>query len=207
MHQWELKTPTIPQGLNPVRTVRARVTYDYNTSGYLQMSAVSEDEFQRMTTLGTVPPVPFTQNSAGPIQMAVPTADSPYIVIDTTGGEDTYVFPFKFVFTNAGTGFPVTEEEDGFIGGGGRLSGTITLMGPGVEFDDCLGITSGTEIDLDDTEILPRVRSDNTANVACTIKFDIDEWGDRPTDTVTFVFNLFYTYYESAETSVSIVGR
>lgn len=206
--QWQLITPVIPQGLSPDLSVRARVTYDYNTSGLLQITAVSEDEFQRQRILGTVPPAPVIINSFGPLQLDIPTASQfQYIVVDTTSGRDKFDYAFRIVFRNVGGGFPVTDEGGPFIGAGGRLSGTISLLGPGVEFSDCLGVTSGNEINLDNADILPRVRENNQADIACTISFDISEWGSRPTDTVTFVFNIFYTYYAENSVSVKITGR
>lgn len=210
MNQWELMTPVVPQGVTVSVPVEIRVFYDYNTSGYMQISAISEDEFQRQRIQGISPVLPIVVNSAGPLQLNIPTADQyQYIVIATTSGQDEFIYPFRIVFMNAGSGFPVTDERDGrdHIGGGGRITGTINLYGPGVEFADCLGADSGTEIDLDSTDIVPRIREDQTADIACNIKFDLNEWGERPTDTVTLVFNIFYTYYESARTEVSVIGR
>ncbi len=206
--QWEIVPPAIGQGITVPFSIETRVTYDYNTSGFLQVVAITEDEFQRQRIQGVSPNPPVVQNSAGPIQLTVPTADQyQYIVVDTTSDEDTFVYPFRIRFTNAGTGFPVTEEAEGFIGGGGRLSGTIQLLGPGVEFEDCLGVSGETEINLDDTDVLPRIREDQTTDVACSVRFDLDTWRTRPTDTVTFLFNIFYTYYERAQLTVTVVGR
>jgi len=214
LSQWQLITPDLPQGIDTTLPVTARVTYDYNTSGFIQITAVSEQEYQQMQIRGDVPNVPTVVNSNGPLKLDAPTiASSQFIILNTQGDEEIYTHPFRFVLTNVGAGFPVTEEIGGnFIGAGGRLKGTLEVLGPGVSFYDCLGVQSTgsqdvTVIDFDEADILPRVRTNNQANIACTIQFDLDEWGDRPEDTVMFVFNIFYTYFTDNQVSVRVTGR
>ncbi|MBI4170822.1 MAG: hypothetical protein HY514_03945, partial [Candidatus Aenigmarchaeota archaeon] len=194
--QWQLQTPTIPQGISPNLQVEARVTYDYNTSGHLLVGAMSEDEFRRRQ-INNQPPG-FTAesvNSQGPIHLEINEKFKRPLIVDTTTSETTSVHPFRFEFVNVGDGFPITPEDDGRIrGAGGKLSGTIEVFGPGVSFDDCLGQRSGTRVDLDNAEITVRLRETNRVPVACSIKIDKTTWGNRPEDTVQFVFNIFYRY-------------
>jgi len=204
--QDELMPPDIPQGVTPTLTVEARVSYDYNTSGFIDIPALSEEEARRKEINKQPVSAPTVVNSAGPIHMSMDTKFSP-IRVDTTGNDDT-IWSLRITFTNVGDGFPITTEDDArFRGAGGKLSGTIQLLGPGAEFSDCLGVTSGTEINLDDADITLRIRQSKTASLACTIRIDRTEWGDRPEDSIKLIFNLFYRYYVSSRASVTVIGR
>lgn len=208
LSQWQLKTRDVAQGLNSNMQVEARVTYDYNTSGYLRVAALSYDEYRRLQINNQQPD--FTAeavNSQGPIHLEIAPQFMKPIIVDTTTGEDSIVQPFRFEFVDVGDGFPITPESDGRIrGAGGKLSGTIQVFGPGVEFDDCLGVTSGTVVNLDDSEITVKIRDTKRVPIACSIKIDKNVWGDRPTDTIQFEFNIFYRYYVPKDVTVSVLG-
>ncbi len=200
MVQWNLMTPPIAQGLKLPLTITARVTYDYNTSGFLQITAVNENEYERMRIEGKSPDAPIIQNSNGPIKLDVPTADQyRYIVVSTE--EDEFTYPFRIIFTNVGSGFPLSE------GRGGKITGTIELLGSGVEFDDCFGVSGGKKINLDDSDIPLKLRDSNSVPISCSIKFDSSVWKDKPMDTVTFVFNLFYRYHVDEKVTITVIGR
>lgn len=205
-YQKQLIAPNPGQGITHTYTVTGRVTYDYNTSGLIDMPALTEDTITQMQTRGE--PIPNTvsvQNSAGPIQMVLET-DAPIRVDSSDEGEDEQVWPMRIILTNVGDGFPVTEDDDE-IRGGGKLSGTIALQGPGVEFDNCLGETGGTFIDIDSAEIALRIRRDNRAVIACSVNIDKSEWENRPLDSIKIVFNLFYTYYVQQPVNIVVTGR
>ncbi len=207
--QWQLQTPVIPQGISPTRQIEARVTYDYNTSGALVVGAISEDEYRRQQITGQGPTfVAESVNSQGPIHLEIPEKFKQNIIVDTTSSDPTSVHSFRFEFVNVGDGFPITPESDNRIkGAGGKLSGTIDVQGPGVEFEDCLGQRSGTRVNLDNSEIAVKLRENNRVPIACTIKIDRAQWGNRPEDTVQFVFNIFYRYYVPKTALVQIIGE
>jgi hypothetical protein len=206
--QWQLQTPAIPQGIAPNKQVEARVTYDYNTSGHVTVGAMSEDEFRRQQINSQTPTfTPEVVNSEGPLHLAVSEKFTRPLIVDTTTSDPDAVFPLNFQLTNVGDGFPITPEADGRIrGAGGKLSGTIEVFGPGVEFDDCLGQTSGTRVDLDNSEILVRLRDNNKVPIVCSIKIDKTRWANRPEDTIEFVFNIFYRYYVPQVVTVNVIG-
>jgi hypothetical protein len=207
--QWQLKTREIGQGLNPIMQVTARVSYDYNTSGHMTVAALSYDEFRRLQINNQQPAFTASAiNSEGPIHLEVNEKFMKPIIVDTTTGEDQIVQPFRFDFVDVGDGFPITPESDSSIrGAGGKLSGTISVRGPGVEFDDCLGVHSGNTVSLDDSEITVKIRDDKRVPIPCSIKIDRDTWGDRPTDTIQFDFNIYYRYYVQSTVSVSVIGE
>ncbi len=207
--QWQLQTPKIPQGISPNLQVEARVTYDYNTSGHLAVGAMSEDEFRRKQINNQQPSfVVESVNSQGPLRLEVSDKFTRPLIVDTTSDETFSIHPFRFDFINVGDGFPITPEDDGRIrGAGGKLSGTIEVFGPGVSFDDCLGVRSGNIINLDDSEITVRLRENNRVPIACSIKIDKGQWGNRPEDTVQFVFNIFYRYFVPQTVSVNVIGE
>ncbi len=209
--QWQLTTPDIPQGVTVNLPIEARVTYDYNTSGHLGIKMISQDEFRRKQLLGQDVSNPFEiVNSNGPLKLSIPDRYRNAMVIDTTSSETSEVLPFRIQIDNVGDGFPITPEDDGRIrGAGGRLQGTIDLFGPGVQFEDCLGITGGTHIDLDDANILVRLREIGRGSVpiACNVRVDKTSWANRAEDTMQFIFNIRYRYYVSQSVSVLVTGQ
>lgn len=208
--QWEITTPNIPQGITANLPLEARVTYDYNTSGHLGVKLVGIDEWRRKQLLGEKVANPFVIiNSNGPLKLSIPERYRTPIIVDTTSSAQFETYPFRIQIDNVGDGFPITPEDDGRIrGAGGRLQGTIDLFGPGVQFDECLGITSGTHIDLDDADILIRLREigHGSLPIACNIKIDKTVWSNRAEDTLQFIFNIRYRYYVSQQAIVQVVG-
>ncbi|MBI4162327.1 MAG: hypothetical protein HY513_01480 [Candidatus Aenigmarchaeota archaeon] len=209
---FNIMTKDVPEGISPVLPIEARVTYDYNTSGHLQLYAMSEGEYRRKTSLGEPFPTAEIINSAGPIKLDL--ADryrQPAIINSVSQGDPVQIIPIKIVFTNVGNGFPITEINNqitGLGGAGGRLTGTIDLFAPaGIEFDNCLGTVGGHHIDLDTTQIPLQLRESGTVPVACTLKVDKATWGDRPIDTIQLVFNIFYRYYTYSRVNVQVIGE
>lgn len=207
--QWELMTPPIPEGIVVPLTVSARVKYEYNTSGFLIIPAVSEAELQRMRINGESTETATSDNSNGPLKLVVPSDRTNTIVVNTRDTNDITDWPVRIEFQNVGNGFPITKEKTGYdpTNAGGRLRGTIQILGPGVSFGNCLGVTGGNVVNLDDTTITPRMRDTNTVPVGCTIQIDETVWGNRPKDSVTFIFNIFYTYYVDKDVKVDVVGQ
>src|SRR3989338_858841 len=208
--QWELTTPNIPQGITANLPIEARVTYDYNTSGHLGVKLVSQDEYRRKQLLGEQVVNAFEiTNSNGPLKLSIPERYQTPIIVDTESSAQFETYPFRIQIDNVGDGFPITPEDDGRIRGiGGRLQGTIDVFGPGVEFEDCLGIRSGTHIDLDDADILVRLRQIGRGSlpIACNIKIDKNIWQGRAEDTLQFIFNIRYRYYVAETANVQVVG-
>lgn len=206
--QWDLMTPNIPQGISPTIDVEARVTYDYNTSGYLAVKAISEDEFRRKQIIGEQVANPvLIVNSPGPLHMTIPEINQRALIVDTTTSDAFSTHPFRIEVANVGDGFPITLEDDGRLrGAGGRLRGTIELLGPGAEFSDCLGATSGRFLKIDDAQITLRVRETGSAIIPCTVRIDKSRWGTRAEDSIQFVFNIFYRYYVKDTQTVSVIG-
>ncbi|MCX6815565.1 MAG: hypothetical protein NT120_01805 [Candidatus Aenigmarchaeota archaeon] len=204
--QLELRPPELPQGITTALPLEARVTYDYKTSGFINMPAVSEDEYRRMQINKEVADTATVVNSAGPLAMSMDTQYIP-IRVDTTSTDDT-VWPLKIILTNVGDGFPITQEDDVAIrGAGGKLQGTIQLLGP-AEFAECLGATSGKSVDLDNSDITLRLRSSGSVPIACSIKLDPSTFDtNHPKDTVKLIFDISYRYYVSSKASVMVTGR
>lgn len=206
LHQWNLMTPDFGEGITVPLSVIARVKYDYNTSGFLSLPVYSEGEYRRKQINSEALDSPQIVNSKGPIHLSVPTNDNP-IIVNTFDSNPDQVWPVRILFQNVGNGFPITRELSGDNrGAGGRITGEMGVFGPGVSFHDCLGVTEGNRINLDESPITLRLRDTNEIPVACTIKIDKDQWGERPQDSIIFVFNVFYTYYVDDEVQVRVIG-
>ncbi len=199
--QWQLMTPEIPQGISPSLPVEVRVTFDYNTSGFLIIPAVSDQELEIRRIQNQPIASPEIVNSPGPIKITIPERFSRYVIVDTEDPTPVETIPLRIEFTNVGDGFPITEGE------AGKITGTIKIFGPGVEFEDCLGATGGNEVSLDNAEIPTQLRDTQSVPVACNIKIDKAQWGGRPEDSVSIVFNIFYRYYVRESVKVKVFGR
>lgn len=210
--QWEYKTPRIPEGLTTPLNVEARVTYDYNTNGFIQLTAVNDEEYRRQQVTGSTVDMPVIQNSAGPLQLSLPSAEkSNFVIVDTSEGAPLdFVYPLKIEFQNVGSGFPIGSET--VSTDEGKLTGTIKLLGPGVRFSNCLGFNDVTEIDLglaaQNTEsVIVRLRDTQNVPLVCNLKFDTGIWKDRPTDKVSLVFDVNYRYFTKETATVNVIGR
>jgi uncharacterized protein YcfL len=211
--QWQLTTPDFPQGISDQNVrVDLRVTYDYNTSGYMNVRLMSLDEWRRrQTNEQDVSNPDVLVNSNGPIKLSLARDYKDSLIIDNSAdGEAVQILPFKIQIDNVGDGYPITEEEGGLIGAGGRLGGTIDLYGPaGIEFDECLGVAGGKHIELDDANIIVRLRESvnhGSVPITCTVRVDKDLWGNRFNDYVQLIFNLKYKYYVDESVHVIVSG-
>ncbi|HLD85550.1 MAG TPA: hypothetical protein VI968_03265 [archaeon] len=206
--QFNFMTPNIPQGIAPSLPVEARVSFDYNTSGHMKLFVLNEDEFRRRQALQQATEQAEIINSAGPIKLSVPERfiTNP-MVLGSNDEEET--LPLMIQFMNVGNGFPITPEYNGqIIGMGGKLTGQIELFGPpGVEFADCLGVSGGRSIDINDAQIPLRIRDSGTVPIACSLKINKAQWGTRPIDSIQLVFNIFYRYYVYSRADVTVIGE
>ena len=200
--QWELVTPEVPQGVAPEFPVTARVQYDYNTSGFLRILSISNEELKKREILNQPvgDPVEFL-NSQGPIKISIGERNRQPIVVDLDDPEPYEYFPMRIEVTNVGDGFPITGNDFG------RFTGTIELRGAGATFDTCLGQTGGTFIDLNDAEIPTKLRETKTVALQCDVKIDKAQWGTRGFDTVTLEFNIFYRYFVDQTVTVKVFGK
>lgn len=199
--QWQLMTPDVPQGVAPSLPVEARVSFDYNTSGFLRIPAVSDQELEIRRIKNQPIASPEIVNSEGPLKITIAERFSRHIIVDTEDPAPGESIPLRIEFTNVGDGFPITEGESG------KITGTIRLFGPGAEFEDCLGTRGGTEVNLDNAEIPTKLRDTQSVPVACNINIDKAQWGGRPEDSFTLVFNIFYRYYVRQSVQVKVFGR
>ncbi|MBI4896532.1 MAG: hypothetical protein HY832_03220 [Candidatus Aenigmarchaeota archaeon] len=210
--QWEFMTPSLPQGITTSFVVTNRISYDYNTSGYIAFTAMTEDEIQRREMHNEPQKIaPDVVNSAGPLHITVPEQGRQTLIIDNQDLSEQYESrSLSIQIENVGDGFPITPEPGvagGVLGAGGKLSGTIDLFGAGAEFENCLGVTSGKTIRLDDAQITTRIRENGKVPIACGIKIDKRKWGNTAVGSVNLAFNIFYRYYVESEASIKVIGK
>jgi len=202
MVQWTLRAPRMPEGTKQKLPVTVRVTYIYNTTGSIVIKAFSDQQQKIEQNLKNWPPAnPFVvTNTNAPIKIDVPARYQNSIIVDTTNTDDQKE-QLRIEFINVGKGWPVTENVPG------RMYGTIRLYGP-AEFSDCLGVTSGNEIAIDESNIdLVKLKSDGKVPVACEIKINKDQWGNAPEGIITMTFEMYYLYYLEETAPVTVIGK
>jgi hypothetical protein len=205
---YQFKTPDVPEGIREASRVIARVTYDYDTNGILDIPALTVDEIRQRETNNKPIESPTIVDSAGPIKIAVETKNNFLpIRVDLQDASPTQEWPLRVIFKNVGDGFPITQDDFNIVGGG-RIKGKLTIFGAGnPQFADCLGESGTNEIDLDSTDIPVNLRRDGTYAVPCMISIDKAAWGERPFDFVKLQFELFYKYYVEDSATINVQGK
>lgn len=200
--EWIMKPPVLPQGVSADYPVTARVKYWYSSNANINIRAYNKEEYRRMTDLGqaTQSELDVVNSFGSPIHITVQRGTNPIIVNQRNEGYE--LANYLIELQNTGSGFPLPIESDVY-GESGLVFGTIEVRGPGAFFYDCLGQQNTNVVFLDG---LTKIRSDNTAPFGCVIGIDRSVWADRPTDTISIIFNLHYVYYVDAQTSVKISG-
>ncbi|MFC2143354.1 hypothetical protein ACFLQN_03065 [Candidatus Aenigmatarchaeota archaeon] len=200
--EWIFSPPFLPEGVRVDYPVTSRVSYWYSSNAVINVRGFNKDEYNRMSDAGEalLYPANVVNSHASPIKVTLEKATSPIVVNQRQYG--TEIAPFLIRLENVGSGFPLPVTSDAY-GETGLIFGTIEVRGPGVYFYDCLGQTSGDFIFLDG---LAKLRSDQTMPIGCTLGIDRNFWVDRPTDTVSLVFNLYYVYFVDDETKVTVLG-
>ncbi len=200
--EWILRPPELPEGLEVDYPVTARVKYWYSSNANINIKAYNKDEYKRITDSGqqTQETMDVVNSFGSPIHITVQRGTNPIVVNQKTDGIELANYLVELQNTGAGFPLPITSDRYGETG---LIFGTIEVRGPGAFFYDCLGQSRTNYVFLDG---LTKMRTDNTAPFGCTIGIDRTQWADRPTDTISLVFNLHYVYYVDAQTTVKVLG-
>ncbi|MDI6721784.1 MAG: hypothetical protein QMD85_05300 [Candidatus Aenigmarchaeota archaeon] len=216
--EWVLKPPLLAEGLKVDYPVTSRTSFFYKSNAQVNIQAFSKAEFRRREKIGdrTEFPLNVINTHAAPIQVSIKRGASPIIVDTDTAFTSAETFNYLIELSNSGDGYPLpfTRYDDTRgLGPGvesGFVMGTMTVAGPGVYFEDCLG-QGGT--DVREIMIAPNVvqgalklRADGKAPFGCKIVIDKSVWQTNPVGTISLTFNIFYRYYVDKQTSVTVVG-
>ncbi|MBI2076100.1 MAG: hypothetical protein HYT72_02525 [Candidatus Aenigmarchaeota archaeon] len=199
--------PNLREGDRQTFPLKARVTYDYKTTGSIIMKAVSYERLKVLQNRGQSVSDPLSEsNSESPVKMKFSKGAVPIVVNTQELGTDKIIRrDFRFDITNIGSGFPITNDKVGQVGGTTTGNRIILKAPSGITLESCTGQKGGNSetfsIDL---------RSDGTAPLSCTVKIDTSGTTkfNTPTDEVslTFDFELNYKYYVEKDVSVSVQG-
>ena len=200
---WRLKTPSLPQLTQPF-TVKAKVTYDYNTTGAITIKAASKT-FIRAKYAGDSTQIqnPMTiTNTNAPVKISLTDKIPPIIFDDTDTGDNEQDFVVQFILKNVGSGFPITDSVPG------KVLGNIKLLGP-FEFRDCLGAQNTNEVELneDNVDFAKLKISSGEVKISCVVTISKDTWGARQEETATILFDLVYRYWIDKEVIVTVFGK
>ncbi len=191
---WILTAPELPEGTKTTYTLTGRVTYNYKSTGVAQILAYNEDEYNRRREKGEelIGDVVVDNSYGAPIKIGV-TGEYP-LKVDLDESTDEVVY--RIFFNNVGDGVPITDGRDG------KIKGTIWLQGD-AEFADCLGVSGGKRINIEDQVTLHRGES---VKKACGIKLKKSDWSAIPEGTISLIFDMNYDYYIEAQATITAVG-
>ena len=205
--EWAISPPDLPEGTSSTYNAIARVTYLYKTTGSINIPALSEDEYDRIYTRGTTVTEPVLEEySDSPVRLEIERIRSPIVVQVPDyrlGKQDIQVETIKFKLKNIGSGFPITGNVNGLI------VGSIELSGVGVEFENCLGVTSGKKVLIDGSKA-DKIRLNlpsGERSFGCNIKINIAPWEGIPRGTISMLYDLRYQYYTEKSVQVTVEGR
>ena len=218
-HDWIVKPPLIPEGLKVDYPVTARTSFFYTSNAQVNIPAFSKSEYRRRQDIGdqTEFPLDVVNTYAAPIQVGISRGASPIVVntdvLSGLGDTGTETFNYLIEIENVGQGYPLpftnTESTTGLGPDveSGFMIATMSIVGPGAMFQDCLG-QSGQEVFIgpDVVQNLVKLRSDNSAPFGCKIVVDKSDWTTTPVGTISITFNILYRYYIDKHTTVSVIG-
>lgn len=198
--------PNLREGSIAAFPVKARITYDYKTTGSIAIKAISFERLQVLQNRGQSVSDPLIEtNSESPLKMKFSKGSVPIVINaqEVVTGGTVIRRDFRFEITNIGSGFPITNDKVGQVGGT-AVGNKIILKAPsGITLESCTGHKSGNSesfsIDL---------RSDGTAPLSCTLKIDAAASFSKPTDEVSLIFDfeLNYRYFVEKDVSVNVQG-
>ena len=200
--EWGFQPPDLPEGTSSQYVVTGRVTYDYKSTGAINIKAVSENEYERKNKAITNPITEKRSNS--PVILSLERGATPIIVEykdSTRGGPDKNRYTYQFQLQNIGDGFPIT------LGKNGLVMGEIKISGEGARFEDCLG-QSGKTIRIDGG-IADRIklRDDGTSRFSCVISIDVPAWRSKDIGTISILYDLRYLYYTEEQRTITVQGK
>ncbi|MBI5347477.1 MAG: hypothetical protein HZB66_02610 [Candidatus Aenigmarchaeota archaeon] len=208
--EWKLPTPDLPEGVIQVYDLTGRVLYEYSTSAVANLNAYMRDEYRRRTDLGETFSNEITCiNSNAPVKVCV-TGPHPMIVDKFYSDEPVEEYSYRVNFINVGTGMPITHVMNTYTGEveavDGLILGRIRVDHPAAFFSDCFGVSGVNEIELTPNDNV-KLRKGQETTKQCTIGIDKTLWSERPEDTVTIIFELYYDYYTEKTIPVTITGE
>ncbi len=202
--------PLLPEGVEQDFPVTARVTYQYSTTGSIVVPTISKSLLRIKSNKGeAIESSPRITNSFGPLKIGLDKGTIPIVVDETRTGEQEATFVIEFL--NVGDGFPVTESKEKRTLG--LLQGSMTLLGPGAKFDECLGIrpseSAPNKIEFTDaanTIDLLKLRSNGRLPLSCTIKIDRSTFTPTTSGIITFSISMNYRYFVEKMLNVHVIG-
>ncbi len=194
-----LTAPDLNEGDRASFPVKARVEFAYATTGSIIVKAMNANQHQILQRRGETVSDPVAEsNSDSPVKFSFVRGAAP-LVIDPDEGA-TIERDFRFEVTNVGSGWPITDNSVGKVGGSSRGS-KITLQAPsGITIKSCDGIT-GTQ---DSFSVV--LRSDGKAPISCTLNINTADWTTRSEGNIVFKVELNYRYFVDSEVSISVQG-
>ncbi len=194
-----LTAPDLNEGDRASFPVKARVEFNYKTTGSVIVKALSINQQQILQRKGEAVSNPVQEsNSDGPVKFNFVRGSTP-LVIDPDEAA-TIERDFRFEVSNVGSGWPITDSAVGKVGGSSR-GNRITLQAPsGITIKSCDGITGSSD------SFSVTLRSDGRAPVSCTLSINTADWRTKSEGNIVFNVELNYRYFVDSEVSVSVQG-
>jgi len=213
--EWILKPPLLPEGLKVDYPITARTEYFYKSNAQVNIKAFNKDEYRTRQITGdqsiVSSPLQIDNVISAPIQVVATRGDNPMVINQDQSLGPLEYFSYTFSLNNVGNGYPLSMSGSDIPGASspdtsrGFVWAVATINGPGAAFSNCLG-QSGSEIFISSDYVPLQIRSDKTAPFGCQIAIDRSQWVNRPFDTISITFQVFYRYYVDKETHVTVIG-
>lgn len=194
-----LTAPDLNEGDKATFPVKARAEFAYTTTGSVIVKALNLNQQQILQRTGqTVTDAVKESNSDGPVKFSLVRGSAP-LVIDPD--EDaTIERNFRFEISNAGSGWPITDNSVGKVGGSSRGS-RISLQAPsGIALKSCDGISGSPG------SFSVILRSDGRAPISCTLSISTADWRAKSEGNIVFNVELNYRYFVEDEVSINVQG-
>lgn len=197
--QLETFTPTLdaymslPEGVQNDVKLTARVTYDYDSNGAVQVNVINKNEYRRRIQMKeTIPQGSSVSNSRGPIHLDIDDRGITPIISTVDGGQ-TQDVSIRIYIKNVGSGAPISGDEVG------EMTADLTLENLDATFLECNSNTAyhGTSI-----TVPVKLRHGEYVTVPCKVRITIPDLFD----VFSVLMSTHYTYFTEEQMSVSVAG-
>lgn len=184
---------TLPEGVQNDVRLTARVTYNYDSNGAVQINVINKNEYKRRIQMQEdIPQGSSVFNSKGPIHLDIDDRGVTPVISTVDGGQSQDV-SIRIYIRNVGSGAPISGDEVG------QMTADLSLENLDATFLEC---NSNTAYRGSSISVPLKLRHGEYVTVPCKVRITIPDLFD----VFTILMNTHYTYFTEAPLTVSIAG-